>query len=133
MIKKQIENREDIALLVRSFYTKIRADAEIGHFFNEKVTDWKDHLEKLTDFWETNLSAVKKYKGNPLEVHNEVDIYFHHTITANVFGIWLNLWFATLDELFEGENVAILKRRARKMGTFLMVSIFENRPKIQKP
>lgn len=129
MIKKQIENREDISLLVRTFYAKIRADAEIGHFFNEKITDWEEHLEKLTDFWETNLFAVKKYKGNPLEAHNEVDDYFNHTITSNEFGIWLNLWFATLDELFEGENVTILKRRARKMGTFLYLSMFENRNK----
>lgn len=129
MIKKQIENREDISLLVRTFYTKIRADAEIDHFFNEKITDWEEHLEKLTDFWETNLFAVKKYKGNPLEAHNEVDDYFNHTITSNEFGIWLNLWFATLDELFEGENVTILKRRARKMGTFLYLSMFENRSK----
>lgn len=129
MIKKQIENREDISLLVRTFYSKIRADTEIGHFFNEKITDWEEHLEKLTDFWETNLFAVKKYKGNPLEAHNEVDDYFNHTITSNEFGIWLNLWFATLDELFEGENVAILKRRARKMGTFLYLSMFENRSK----
>lgn len=132
MIKKRIENRDDLSLLVRTFYTKIRTDAEIGSFFNEKITDWEEHLEKLTDFWETNLSAVKKYKGSPLEAHNEVDDYFNHTITANEFGLWLNLWFATLDELFEGENVAILKRRARKMGTFLMVSIFENRAKIPK-
>lgn len=129
MIKKQIENREDISLLVRTFYAKIRADAEIGHFFNEKITDWEEHLEKLTDFWETNLFAVKKYKGNPLEAHNEVDDYFNHTITSNEFGIWLNLWFATLDELFEGENVTILKRRARKMGTFLYLGMFENRSK----
>jgi hemoglobin len=129
MIKKQIENREDISLLVRSFYTKIRADAEIGHYFNEKITDWEEHLEKLTDFWETNLFAVKKYKGNPLEAHNKVDDYFNHTITSNEFGLWMNLWFATLDELFEGENVTILKRRARKMGTFLYLSMFENRSK----
>lgn len=129
MIKKQIENREDISLLVRTFYAKIRADAEIGHFFNGKITDWEEHLEKLTDFWETNLFAVKKYKGNPLEAHNEVDDYFNHTITSNEFGIWLNLWFATLDELFEGENVTILKRRARKMGTFLYLGMFENRSK----
>lgn len=43
------------------------------------------------------------------------------------FGIWLNYWFETLDELFEGENVIILKRRARKMGTVMYMNIFESR------
>ncbi|MNX40098.1 Group 3 truncated hemoglobin ctb [compost metagenome] len=107
----------------------MRADKEIGFFFNETIQDWEGHLEKLTDFWETNLFGGKKYKGNPIAVHNEVDERFGHRISPNEFGIWLNLWFETLDELFEGENVAILKRRARKMGTFLYMNIFENRRK----
>ncbi|WP_409417503.1 group III truncated hemoglobin [Flavobacterium sp. PS2] len=128
-MKKQIENREDISLLVNTFYTKIRANTEIGFYFNDMIKDWDEHLEKLTDFWETNLFAVKKYKGNPIEAHNKVDDYFNHQISSHEFGIWLNVWFETLDELYEGENVDTLKRRARKMSTFLYLSMFENRSK----
>lgn len=128
-MKKDIKNRVDISLLIQRFYDKIRADEEIGFYFNELIPDWDSHLEKLTDFWEMNLFGGKIYKGNPLEAHNKVDEHFHGKISSNEFGIWLNLWFATLEELFEGENVEILKRRARKMGTFLMVSIYENRAK----
>lgn len=129
-MRKQIENRADIAILVHTFYTKIRADAEIGFYFNTMIKDWDAHLEKLTDFWETNLFAVKKYKGNPHAVHNEVDTYFDGKITSNEFGIWLNYWFQALEELFEGENAETLKRRARKMGTFLFMSMFEHRKKL---
>ncbi len=129
MTKKDIENREDLSLLVRTFYAKIRANEEMGHYFNETITDWEAHLEKLTDFWENNLFAVRKYFGDPLKAHVEVDEKFHHTVTPDVFGLWLNLWFEALEELFEGENMEILKRRARKMGTFLMISIYENRAK----
>ncbi|MFH7012180.1 group III truncated hemoglobin [Flavobacterium sp. FlaQc-52] len=129
-MRKQIENRADIAILVHTFYTKIRADAEIGFYFNTMIKDWDAHLEKLTDFWETNLFAVKKYKGSPHAVHNEVDTYFDGKITSNEFGIWLNYWFQTLEELFEGENAETLKRRARKMGTFLFISMFEHRKKL---
>ena len=125
--KKQIEDRDDIALLVKEFYSKVRADKEIGYIFNETITDWDKHLEKLTDFWETNLFATKKYHGNPVNVHNQVDKHFDQAITSTMFGIWLNLWFATLDELYEGENVSILKRRARKMSSFLFINIFESR------
>lgn len=128
-MKKDIKNRADISILVHQFYDKIRADIEIGFYFNTMITDWDTHLEKLTDFWEMNLFGGKIYKGNPLEAHNKVDEHFNGKISANEFGIWLNLWFATLEEFFEGENVEILKRRARKMGTFLMVSIYENRAK----
>ena len=129
-MKKQIENRADIEVLVHAFYAKIRADKEIGFYFNTIIKDWDTHLEKLTDFWETNLFAVKKYKGNPQEVHNEVDAHFGGKITSNEFGIWLNHWFQTIDEHFEGENADTLKRRARKMSTFLYLSMFEHRKKI---
>jgi len=129
-LRKQIENRADVSFLVHQFYAKIRADEEIGFYFNTMIKDWDAHLEKLTDFWETNLFAVKKYKGNPHEVHNEVDARFDGKITSNEFGIWLNYWFQTLDEHFEGENVETLKRRARKMGTFLFMSMFEHRKKL---
>ncbi|MCG2610896.1 group III truncated hemoglobin [Flavobacterium sp. SM15] len=126
-MKTDIQNRDDLSLLVHTFYAKIRSNTEIGHFFNQTITDWDSHLEKLTDFWENNLFAVRKYFGNPLPAHVEVDEKFHNTVNPDVFGLWLNLWFETLEELFEGENVELLKRRARKMGTFLMISIYENR------
>ena len=128
-MRKQIENRDDLKLLVNTFYDKIRADQEIGFFFNETITDWEEHLEKLTDFWEMNLFGTRKFNGNPIVAHNAVDKKFNQQITSNIFGIWLNLWFATLDELFEGENVEILKRRAQKMSTFLFMNIFESRGK----
>jgi len=128
-MKKQIENRTDVEFLVHQFYAKIRDDEEIGFYFNTIIKDWEKHLEKLTDFWDTNLFAVKKYKGNPHMVHNEVDAHFDGNITADVFGIWLNHWFQTIDEYFEGENADTLKRRARKMSTFLYMSMFEHRKK----
>jgi hemoglobin len=128
-LKNLITNREDISFLVHQFYAKIKADNEIGFYFNDIIKDWDAHLEKLTDFWENNLFAVKKYHGNPFEVHNNVDRHFGGKITSNEFGIWLNYWFQTIDEHFEGENAAVLKRRARKMGTSLHLSMFENRKK----
>lgn len=128
-MKKQIENRTDVSFLVHQFYAKIRADDEIGFYFNEMISDWEAHLEKLTDFWETNLFGVRKYKGNPHAVHNEVDAHFDEKITANEFGIWLNHWFQTIEEYFEGENAETLKRRARKMSTFLFMSMFQHRQK----
>ena len=129
-MKKQIENRSDLQILVRTFYAKIRADQEIGFFFNETITDWEEHLEKLTDFWDMNVFGTKNYHGNPIIAHNAVDKQFDQKITSNIFGIWLNHWFATIDELFEGENVEILKRRAQKMSTFLFMNIFESRGKV---
>ncbi|MGB5272976.1 MAG: group III truncated hemoglobin [Flavobacteriaceae bacterium] len=125
--KADIVDRNDISLLVRTFYAKIRKDAVLGPIFNQIVTDWEPHLELLTDFWETQLFLKRKYFGNPVTAHQEVDDKMQHTITPEHFGLWMNLWFATIDELFEGETAYIAKNRAQKMSTMLYLKIYEHR------
>ncbi|WP_034040368.1 group III truncated hemoglobin [Wocania ichthyoenteri] len=133
MDKKDIETRDDVFLLVSSFYIKVRKDIVLGPFFNDVIKDWDEHLEKLTTFWESSLFMTrkleKKYKGNPLEAHVKVDKENNNAISELHFGLWLNLWFQTIDELFEGDYAENAKRRARKMGTFLYLKIFEARMK----
>lgn len=125
--KKEIENRADVSLLVRSFYAKIRKDELLGPIFNGIVSDWEEHLEKLTDFWENNLFFIQKYYGNPRTAHISVDEKMDNTIESRHFGEWLNLWFETIDEHFEGQLAERAKTNARKMSTHLFLKIFENR------
>lgn len=125
--KKELDNRENISLLVNTFYGKIRKDEMLGPIFNGIIKDWPEHLDRLTDFWETNLLFTRKYKGNPLEVHNNVDRQMDQVITMEHFGRWLQLWLNTIDELFTGKNAEVAKLRARKMSTIMFLSIFRSR------
>lgn len=127
MEKKDIKTRDDVFILVSSFYKKVRKDELLGSFFNQTITDWDEHLDRLTTFWESNLFLKIKYLGNPLEAHVKVDSRHNHAITEMHFGVWLNLWFQTIDELFVGEYAEKAKLRARKMGTFLYLHVFESR------
>lgn len=127
MSKTDIRNREDVFLLVSKFYKKVRKDEVLGPFFNETIVDWDAHLEHLTTFWESSLFLKAKYNGNPLEAHIKIDAINNNSITELHFGIWLNFWFQTIDELYEGDYAENAKRRARKMGTFLYLKIFEAR------
>ena len=129
MIKPDIKSREDVSLLVNEFYGKIKQYPLLGPIFNGIVTDWGEHLELLTDFWETNLFYNKKYLGNPIQKHIEVDQKCGGTINEMHFGVWINLWIETLNELFEGETAQRAQNRARTMGTFLHLNIFGARPK----
>ncbi|WP_100611358.1 group III truncated hemoglobin [Confluentibacter lentus] len=128
-MKNDIKTREDVFLLVSSFYDKVRKDTVLGPFFNDVITDWDAHLERLTTFWESSLFLKTKYLGNPLEAHVKVDQENNNMITELHFGLWINLWFQTIDELFEGDYAENAKQRARKMGTFLYLKIFEARQK----
>lgn len=128
-MKKDIKTRGDIFLLVSAFYEKVRKDEQIGYFFNNAIKNWDEHLEKLTNFWESSLFLRGKYLGDPLVAHARVDKENNNTISELHFGIWLNLWYQTIDELFEGDYAENAKRRARKMSTFLYLKIFEARQK----
>lgn len=83
---------------------------------------------KLTDFWETNLFRVSKFKGSPSSKHINVDANLGYNIVHNHFRRWLNLWFETVDELFNGELANRAKKSARKMAIGQFLTIRNNRP-----
>lgn len=130
-MKQDIKNREDIARLVFKFYEKLKQDEVLGPIFCGMISDWDSHLNHLTMFWESSLFMTKKntqrYAGNPIEAHIKVDKFTNNTINEKHFGIWLNYWFQTIDELFEGETANNAKRRARKMASFIHIKLFEAR------
>ncbi len=125
--RKEIESRDDVYLLVTTFYERIRKHSKLGPFFNNTISDWPAHLELLTTFWESQLFLDRSYTGNPVKAHTDLDRSFEHTISMEHFGQWLQVWTATLDELFTGERAWIAKNRARKMATMLYLKIYEER------
>lgn len=127
---KEIENRADIELLVNRFYAKIRKDALLGDIFNSHIAEeqWPEHLRKLADFWETNLFGIPKFKGSPTQKHRLVDKNLNYQVTQTHFGKWIELWFETINELFEGDIADRAKNAARKMSTGQFLAMWQNRP-----
>ena len=126
----KITNRDDVNLLVHTFYDKIRQHELLGPIFNGHISEeqWPAHLSKLTDFWESNLFGVRTFRGSPSKAHVNVDKNLNHTISQNHFAQWLQLWFETIDELFEGELADRAKEMARRMSTGQYIHIWQNRP-----
>ena len=131
---QDIKSRADISALVNTFYSKIREDEMLGPIFNKHIPEdkWPEHLSKLTNFWESNLFDVRKFKGNPSAKHINVDKNLGHTIDQAHFGRWINLWVETLNELFEGEIATKAKDQARKMASGQFITIWQNRPESHK-
>ncbi|AHM62698.1 hypothetical protein D770_22255 [Flammeovirgaceae bacterium 311] len=109
-MKRTLDTREDIYFLISTFYSRVRQDELLGPVFNTIIQHWPEHLEKLTDFWETNLLFTRNYKGNPIQAHSEADRQIDNSISMEHFGRWLQLWFSTIDKHFKGLNAEKTKK-----------------------
>jgi hemoglobin len=121
-MKKDIEYRNDIELLVRSFYEKVKADEVIGYIFNDIVkVHWEKHLPVMFDFWENVLFFTGGYNGNPMEIHQHLNRVA--PLSTAHFKRWEKLFTETVDELFEGEKAVLAKQRALSISTVMQVKI----------
>ncbi len=122
-MKKDIENREDITVLVDRFYDKVKKDSSIGYFFNEVAkVDWPKHLKIMYDFWENVLFFSGTYEGNPMQVHK--DLHAKSAMKMPQFLRWNQLFTETVDEYFEGKNAELIKQRAVSISTVIQIKLF---------
>lgn len=110
-----IADRADIVRLVEAFYTRAFADDLIGHIFTEVVhMDLARHLPIMADFWQTVLFRAGLYNRNALKIHFDIDA--KEPLTLEHFNRWLQLWTATVDELFCGEKAELAKVQAHRIA-----------------
>ncbi|HWR99026.1 MAG TPA: group III truncated hemoglobin [Prolixibacteraceae bacterium] len=108
---QDIATLKDIHNLVDAFYDKVRKDQTIGFFFNERLEGkWEAHHKKLYRFWHTVLLRRPDYFGNPVPVHFNMQLKREH------FDHWLQVWCATVDELYAGTIAERAKFRGKTMA-----------------
>jgi len=123
---RDIENRQDIEVLIRSFYDKVIRDETIGYIFNDVAkVNWATHLPVMYDFWESVIFYTGTYRGNPIELHRQLNT--KEPLTAEHFKQWLHLFTATVDELFEGEKAELARQRALSIATIIQVKIAQTK------
>lgn len=113
-MKPDIATREDIILFVDEFYGKVRQDELLGPVFNDVITDWKLHLDKMYRFWNAVLFGAAGYKGNPFAKHAPLPVGAIH------FDRWLDLFRQTIDSHFAGEMATDTKTRAAVMAAMFI-------------
>jgi hemoglobin len=122
-MKKEIENREDIYILVSKFYDKLLADDSIKHFFSEMVENnqLESHLQILVDFWDNMLFYTGSYRRNAMKPH----LLLHQTkpFSPKHFKIWLHHFHTTIDENFIGEVAHATKTRSLSIATVMELKI----------
>ena len=113
--RSDIESREDIAHLMRSFYGRMFKDEVMGPIFLDVAKmDLEAHIPIMCDFWELQLFQKPGYRGGMMAVHFQLnmktELEHHH------FMRWMDYWVETLDDLFEGPRATWAKTVAARVA-----------------
>lgn len=101
--------------MVNTFYNKVQHDGLLGPVFNDIAqVQWESHLPVMYIFWENLLLGSARYSGRPFPKHAPLPINTAH------FGKWINLFEASVDDLFMGEKAEEAKGRARAIALVFM-------------
>ncbi|MCK5814354.1 MAG: group III truncated hemoglobin [Flavobacteriaceae bacterium] len=118
---KDITTRQDIELLVNTFYDNMQNNKELDVLFNDVAKiNWETHLPKMYDFWESILLHNPLYKGNPMRVHIQLDQM--QKLKKEDFEMWMEIFHATVDSLFEGAVAEQSKTRAMSIATSIQLN-----------
>lgn len=121
-MKKDIETREDVELLVNSFYDKIKTNDILGPIFNDVAKiNWEEHLPKMYSFWASLLLGEHSYSGNPMIKHIELSKLT--LMTETEFSEWLSVFYQTVDDLFAGARADEAKTRAANIARLMLHKI----------
>jgi len=121
-MKKDIDNRADIIVLVDTFYENVAINPHIGPIFTDVAkVDWTHHLPKMYDFWESILFGKAIYKGNPMLSHFALNK--QTPLQQEQFEIWKNLFFQNVDDLFTGPNAELIKQKAQAIADLMHFKI----------
>jgi hemoglobin len=86
LLYERLGGHEGILKLLKPFYIDVRQHAVLGPIFNEHITDWPAHLDKITEFWALQTGGESRYRGGFAGAHISLDLKPEH------FQHWLGLW-----------------------------------------
>jgi hemoglobin len=116
-------DRSLIALVVRHFYARVRADAVLGPIFNRRVEDWLDHEAKITRFWSSVLLMSGEYHGSPMQVHLGIP-----DLGRSDFDRWQALFDQALASSCDADQAAAFRSRAARIAEAFQFARAAQRP-----
>lgn len=121
-MKPDITARQDIELLVNTFYEKVNQNETLSPVFNEVAkVDWPHHLPKMYDFWSSLLLGEQTYTSNPMIKH--IDLSRQTQMSELQFSTWLKLFTETVNDLFAGEKAEEAISRATNIARLMLHKI----------
>ena len=123
-----IQTQEDLFLLVDEFYKKLLSDDSISYIFTDVVKiKLEEHLPILVTFWSQGILGTGGYTKNLTQIH--LDVNEKEYLSPELFKIWLNHFYNSVDENFKGEKAEQIKTQALSIGTVMQIKIAQKKTK----
>lgn len=116
-----IDRKEDIHYLVKTFYNSALTDPLIGPIFKAANFDLESHIPVMVSFWETILFDVITYQGNPMLKH--LDLNRSVPLHPEHFERWMTIWKETINNKFSGPLAEKAIIRAMSIGQLMEYKI----------
>ncbi len=113
----QYATEAEVALVVETFYGRVRHHPELGPVFAARISDWGPHLAKMKDFWHAVMNTSGRYKGRPVEVHRAIP-----GLSRDLFAAWLALFREVAAEVCPGRTGAIFAEKAERIAESLAIA-----------
>lgn len=114
--RADLTDRADVEALLRRFYGQVLVDDVLTGPFTElrEITGLDAHLPVMTDFWETILFRVRRYRGRVQDVHGRV--HDRTALSTHHFIRWLTTWYDTVDDMYAGPLAERAKTQAARIA-----------------
>ena len=121
-----IQNQDDLYLLVDEFYKKLLSDDSISYIFTDVVKiKIEEHLPILVTFWSQAILGTGGYVKNLTQIH--LDINAKEYLSPELFKIWLEHFYNTVDENFIGQKAEQIKTQALSIATIMQIKISQEK------
>jgi hemoglobin len=113
-------NEAMIEGLVRRFYSRVRADAELGPIFASVIgDDWEPHLRIMMDFWSSLMLRTGRYSGQPLRKHLPLK-----QVRPEHFDRWLELFRESCAEIEDARVRPAFIDKAERIAESFKLGMF---------
>jgi hemoglobin len=118
----QIVTEAQITELVKSFYERAAANADLHAIFAAVIDDWDAHHRIVANFWSHVLLGTDRYRSSPYMQHTRLPLKLEH------FDIWLELFRQTAREVLPSTAADTAIARAELMAESFRVGMFNDYP-----
>lgn len=90
----RLGGKPGLSRLVKWFYAKVRFEPDLEPIFNRHIPLWKEHLERIIDFWCGMTGGPSTYAGG-------MGRHFRLGIGPEHFATWLRVWDQNCRDLLQ--------------------------------